>query len=165
MKALTEEKVRASFVNATDAELERLDLPWWFDATLWDSLDYLGWTDPALPERGYLVAETSFGVVGAVLRLPKNRPVGRRALCNLCVTQHKSQGALLMVAKRAGKAGRNHNTIGTYICADLSCSLYLRGLRRAFGGGFMPETLAAEARIQRLNENVEDFLGRVLVDE
>ena len=41
----------------------------------------------------------------------------------------------------------------------------LRGLRRAFGGGFMPETLAAEARIQRLNENVEDFLGRVLVDE
>ena len=29
----------------------------------------------------------------------------------------------------------------------------------------MPETLAAEARIQRLNENVEDFLGRVLVDE
>lgn len=165
MKALTEDGVRGCFVNATDAELERLDLPWWFDAALWDSLDYFGWTDPALPERGYLVADTSFGLVGAVLRLPKNRPHGRRALCSLCYTQHKSQGALLMVANRAGRAGRNHNTVGTYICADLSCSLYLRGLRRAFGGGMLPETLDPEARIRRLNERVEDFLGRVLVDD
>ena len=165
MRALTADEVRGSFVNATEPELERLELPWWFDATLWDTLDYLGWVDPATPERGHLVAETSFGVVGVMLRLPKNRPRGRRALCNLCWTQHPGQGALLMVARRAGRAGLNHNTVGTYICADLSCSLYLRGLRRAFGGGFMPETLAAEARIQRLNENVEDFLGRVLVDE
>ncbi len=165
MKALTEDGVRGSFVNATDAELERLDVPWWFDATLWDSIDYLGWTDPALPERGYLIAETSFGLVGAVLRLPKNRPHGRRALCNLCCTQHRGQGALLMVARRAGKAGRNHNTVGTYICADLACSLYLRGLRRSLGGGMMPETLDPAARIRRLHDNVEDFLGRVLVDD
>ena len=37
--ARTEDGVRGSFVNATDAELERLDVPWWFDATLWDSID------------------------------------------------------------------------------------------------------------------------------
>ena len=92
MRALTESEVRESFVNATPAEMDRLELPWWFGATLWDSLDYLGWVDPALPERGYLVADTSFGVIGAILRLPKNRPQGRRALCNLCYTQHRSQG-------------------------------------------------------------------------
>lgn len=164
MRALTESEVRESFVNATPAEMDRLELPWWFGATLWDSLDYLGWVDPALPERGYLVADTSFGVVGAILRLPKNRPQGRRALCNLCYTQHRSQGALLMVARRAGKAGLNHNTVGTYICTDLACSLCLRGLRRAVGGGMMPETMDPDARIRRLQDNVEDFLGRVLVD-
>ena len=51
-----------------------------------------------------------------------------------------------MVARRAGRAGLNHNTVGTYICADLACSLYLRGLRRAVGGGRMPETLDEDAR-------------------
>ena len=162
MRALTAEEVRGSFVNATEPELERLELPWWFDATLWDTLDYLGWVDPATPERGHLVAETSFGVVGVMLRLPKNRPRGRRALCNLCWTQHPGQGALLMVARRAGRAGLNHNTVGTYICADLACSLYLRGLRRAVGGGRMPETLDEDARVRRLTENVEDFLARVV---
>ena len=162
MRALTEAEVRDSFVNATEAELERLEPPWWFGATLWESLDYFGWVDPALPERGYLVSETSFGVVGVILRLPKNRPHGRGALCNLCWTQHPGQGALLMVARRAGKAGLNHNTVGTYICADLACSLYLRGLRRSVGGGRMPETLDQDARIHRLGENVEDFLARVV---
>ena len=164
MRALPGESILGSFVNATDAELERLHLPWWYDATLWESLDYLGWTDPQAPERGYLVAETSFGLVGVVLRLPKNRPHGRRALCNLCLTQHQSQGALLMVARRAGRAGINHNTVGTYICGDLACSLYVRGLRRSFGGGAMPETITVEHRVARLHENLEDFLARGCVE-
>ena len=162
MRPPSAEGVRVSFVNATEPELERLELPWWFDATLWDTLDYLGWVDPATPERGHLVAETSFGVVGAMLRLPKNRPRGRRALCNLCWTQHPGQGALLMVAPRAGWAGLNHNTVGPYTSPDLACSLYLRGLRRAVGGGRMPETLDEDARVRRLTENVEDFLARVV---
>lgn len=164
VRTLSEREIRACFVNATDAELQRLELPWWFGATLWDSLDYLGWTDPSAPHRGYLVADTSFGLTGVVLRLPGARPSGRRALCSLCWTQHPGQGALLMVARRAGHAGRNHNAVGTSICADLACSLYVRGLRRSIGGGALPETLDPHARIRRLGENVEDFLGRVLVD-
>lgn len=165
MRALTEDEIRASFVNVTDDEARRLTMPWGLGAALWDSLDYLGWIDPAMPERGHLVADTSFGLVGILLRLPKGRPLGaRRALCNLCWTQHPGTGAILMVARRAGRAGLNHNTVGTYICADLACSLYVRGLRRALGGGRMPETLDETARITRLRDNVEDFLGRVLVD-
>ncbi|MFT3876235.1 MAG: FBP domain-containing protein [Propioniciclava sp.] len=161
MRALSPDEVRTSFINATEPELARLELPWWFDATLWDSLDYLGWTDPQLPDRGYLVAETGWGLAGVTLRLPSVRPRGRHALCNLCCTQHRGEGAVLMVARRAGKAGLDHNTVGTYICADLACSLYLRGLRRATGGGRLPETLDPDARTRRLRHNVEVFLSRV----
>lgn len=161
MRPLTEPEVRDSFVNALPAELDRLALPWWFDAALWDSLDYLGWVDPALPERAYLVVAGHDRPTGVVLRLPKNRPQGHRALCNLCWTQHKSQGAVLMVARRAGDAGLNHNTIGTYVCADLACSAYVRGLQRSFGGGFLPETLDPDLRIARLQENVASFVGRI----
>ena len=69
-----------------------------------------------------------------------------------------------MVARRAGKAGLNHNTVGTYSCADLACSLYVRGLRRSLGGGAMPETITVGVRVQRLQDNLEDFLGSILVD-
>ncbi|MFV0451949.1 MAG: FBP domain-containing protein [Propioniciclava sp.] len=164
MRALTRDQVLGSFVNATDAEQDRLVLPWWIDATLWDSLDYLGWADPADARRSYLVADTSFGLIGIVLRLPTGGPGQRRTLCNLCCTQHRRQGALLMVARRSGRAGRNHNTVGTTICADLACSLYVRGLRRSDGGGALPETLDPGGRVARLQRNLEDFLGRVLVD-
>ena len=164
MRPHDEAEIRASFVNASSLEQRTLSMPFGLDAMLWESLDYLGWVDPSAPERGYLVSETSFGMIGVVLRLPKNRPHGRRALCNLCWTQHPGQGALLMVARRAGKAGLNHNTVGTYICADLACSLYVRGLRRAIGGGWMPETITSEFRTHRLRENLEDFLGQVVVD-
>lgn len=164
MRALTREEILGAFVNVTDAESNSLALPWWIDAALWDSLDYLGWNDPTHPQRSYLVAETSFGIVGVVLRLPSPGTHGRRSMCNLCCTQHRNQGAVLMVARRSGKAGRNHNTVGTTVCADLACSLYVRGLRHSIGGGAMPETLQAERRVERLQQNVEDFLGRILVD-
>ena len=161
MRALTEDAVRGSFVNATEAELDRLELPWWFGATLWDSLDYLGWTDPALPERGYLVTHTSFGLVGAILRLPKTRPQGRRTLCNFCWTQHAGGGALLMVARRAGRAGLNHNTVGTYVCADLACAVRARSEIPPWLRERDPEEVAAE-RTAELEQRVHGFLDAVL---
>ena len=55
------------------------------------------------------------------------------------------------VASPAGKAKKNslHETKA-------------RGLRRAIGGGRMPETLDEDARVRRLRDNVEDFLARVV---
>ena len=50
-----------------------------------------------------------------------------------------------MVARRSGPRGRNLDTVGTYMCADLACSLYLRGLRRQ---GYTQEeikTIASDA--------------------
>ena len=48
--------------------------------------------------------------------------------------------------------------------ADLACSLYLRGLRRAEGGGLLPETSDPEARIERLRRNVDAFVSRVTTE-
>jgi hypothetical protein len=36
----------------------------------------------------------------------------------------------LFAARRIGNAGKLGNTVGTYICADLACSLYVRGKRK-----------------------------------
>ncbi|WP_278260077.1 FBP domain-containing protein [Nocardioides convexus] len=61
---------------------------------------------------------------------------------------------------RAGKAGQNGDSVGTYICADLQCSLYVRG-RRKPDTERLPESLSVEQRIERLETNLAAFLGRV----
>ncbi len=160
MRPLSPDEIYGSFINLP--ERVEVHLPWWLDVAGWDHLDYLGWVDPAAPERAYLVTEFGSDAVGVHLRVPKGRPLrGRRGLCNLCRTQQPSANAVLMVAPRAGEAGRNHNTVGIYLCADLACSLYVRRLRRATGGGYMPETLDADRRIARLRANLAAFIERV----
>lgn len=162
MRPLTHDEIRGSFVNLP-GEASEVGLPWWLDVAGWEHLDYLGWIDPAAPERAYLVTEFGAEPVGVMMRLPKGRPIrGRRGLCNLCRTQQPATNTVMMVAPRAGAAGRNHNTVGTYICADLACSLYVRRLRRATGGGYMPETLDADRRVARLRANLAAFVQRVV---
>ena len=50
----------------------------------------------------------------------------KTVMCALCRSTHSGGGVALFVARRAGAAGRNDNTVGTYICADLACSMYAR---------------------------------------
>ncbi|GAA0259843.1 hypothetical protein GCM10010492_70990 [Saccharothrix mutabilis subsp. mutabilis] len=45
----------------------------------------------------------------------------------------------LMTAREAGKEGQLGNSVGIYLCADLACSLYLRGKRDAGPGGRIHE--------------------------
>ena len=66
-----------------------------------------------------------------------------------------------MVAPRAGKAGQQGHTVGTTICSDLACSLYVRG-KRDTGTPGMHETLSVEQRIDRLVGNLETFVARVM---
>jgi hypothetical protein len=80
-------------------------------------------------------------------------------MCSLCLTL-RSGGVSLMVAPRAGKAGQQGHTVGTNMCADLSCSLYLRGKLQTGTPG-VRETLTLDQRIERLVGNVESFLARV----
>ena len=64
MQPLTEKTIRSSFINASRQEAKKLTLPENFDSLDWDSLDYLGWRDPKMMQRGYLLhtdAETGPG--------------------------------------------------------------------------------------------------------
>lgn len=160
MHPLTERQVRASFVNCSKGEAGRLGLPRDLADLPWDDLDYLGWRDPQSPARGYLVGEYEDRLCGVVLRAPTSGAGARRSTCSLCLTAHTG-GVALMVAPRAGKSGRQGNSVGTYICANLSCSLYVRG-KLPTGTPTMYETLTVEQRAKRLATNLGTFLARVI---
>jgi hypothetical protein len=51
----------------------------------------------------------------------------RGSLCPIRVTSHSGGGVDLLAAPLAGPAGRQGNTVAASMCADLACSLYMRG--------------------------------------
>jgi hypothetical protein len=83
-------------------------------------------------------------------------------MCSLCLTTHTGGGVVLMTGNRAGAAGRQGNSVGLYICADLACSLYVRGLRKPESGARMPESLTPQEQIDRTRAKVAGFLDRIL---
>lgn len=126
MKPLNESDIRRSIVNASKGEIERMPLPGLHEV-LWGEREYLGWRDHGAPLRGYLVHWVDDRPVGIVLRASgaSMRP-GISAMCSLCRTPQPSDQVALFSAARAGQSGRDGNTVGTYICADLACSLIIR---------------------------------------
>jgi len=161
MRPLTEQEIRAAFVNCTKGEAKRLAVPRDLADRPWDDLDYLGWRDPQAPDRAYLVTELDGRVNAVALRCPS--PAAwqtRRSMCSMCVTTHTG-GVSLMVAAKAGRAGRQGNSVGTYICSDLSCSLYVRGKKDAGVGARLHESLTLDEKIQRTVGNVAAFIAKV----
>ncbi|WP_327065060.1 FBP domain-containing protein [Kitasatospora sp. NBC_01302] len=161
MKPLTEQEIRAAFVNCTKGEVKRLAVPRDLAERPWDDLDYLGWRDPQAPDRAYLVAELDGGPQAVALRCPS--PAGwqmRRSMCSFCLTAHTG-GVSLMVARKAGKAGQQGNSVGGYICNDLACSLYVRGKKEAGAGARLHESLTLEEKIQRTVANLAAFIEKV----
>jgi hypothetical protein len=47
-------------------------------------------------------------------------------MCSFCHSSQPATQVRMFSAPRAGEAGRNGNTIGSYICDDLACSLLIR---------------------------------------
>ncbi|GAA3106514.1 FBP domain-containing protein [Streptosporangium carneum] len=166
MNPVGEKEIRGSFVNCSKGEARRLNLPRNLPDLPWDDLDFLGWRDPGAPDRGYLVAERHGVIVGVTLRLAQEvrRSLAKSTICSVCVTAHPGTGVALFTAPRVGAAGRQGNTVGTYMCADLACSLYVRGRKRADLGALRFETLTEEERIVRAVVNLEGFLDKVLED-
>ncbi|MEV5967879.1 FBP domain-containing protein [Kribbella sp. NPDC051952] len=161
MEPLSADEIRRSFVNSTKSQIKAMTLPRLFTELPWESLDYLGWRDPKAPNRGYLVVQRDAGVTGIAVNTQASGVPRRGAgLCDLCNTAQHLTDVALFVARRAGTAGREGNTVGTYICADLACSLYVRGLRELD----VPqgETAPPEVRAERLANRVEGFVNRVL---
>jgi hypothetical protein len=161
MMSLTEPEIRASFVNCSKGETKRMTLPRDLAEQPWEDLDFLGWRDPRAPERAYLVTEVDGVPRGVALRCPTpSTRLPRKNLCSLCLTS-PSGGVVLMVAPRGGKPGQQGNSVGTYICADLACSLYVRGRKDPGPGGRVPESLTREQQVERTLANVAGFVASV----
>ncbi|OKI30872.1 FBP domain-containing protein [Streptomyces sp. CB03911] len=163
MNPLDETEIRTSFVNCSKGEARRLNLPKGLAELPWDVMDFLGWRDPGAPDRSYLVAVRDGRPVGVTLRVPDvRRSLTRTNVCSFCVSTHAGSGVSLLTARRAGAAGRQGNSVGTYMCADLACSLYLRGLKRSALVSRPEESLTLEEQVARTVTNVDRFLDQVL---
>ncbi|MEV4759264.1 FBP domain-containing protein [Micromonospora sp. NPDC049559] len=160
MLPLTEPAIRAAFVNCTKGEARRLAVPKDLAERPWGDLDFFGWRDPAAAERAYLVAESGTGLVGVALRVAPQTGRVRRSMCSLCLTTHTGDGVSLMTARKAGRSGRQGDSVGAYLCTDLACSLYLRGKKDA--GRRLDETITLAEKIERTDAALAAFLRRVM---
>ncbi|WP_152185230.1 FBP domain-containing protein [Segeticoccus rhizosphaerae] len=80
MTPLTEQAIRASFVNATRREANRAIVPD-LSAVDWEQRDYLGWRDPKQPLASYAVVEVDTAPGGGAAGAfgPVRRAGARRA--------------------------------------------------------------------------------------
>ncbi|MGY1802800.1 FBP domain-containing protein [Blastococcus sp. SYSU D00922] len=161
MHALTEQQIRRSFLNCSQGEAKGLTLPRDFADLDWSSLELLGWRDPKAPLRGYLVVEADDRPVGIAVRAAESRmSVRTTAMCLLCQTTQSGDAVSLFTAKRTGAAGRNGNTVGTYICADLACAQRVRTEIPPWLQDRNPDEVVAE-RAAELRERVSGFVEAV----
>lgn len=168
MQPLDEHQIRSSFINCSKGEASRIRMPAGLSTAdvAWADLDFLGWSDPGAPLRSLLVVPGADGPTGLVLRRPEaarsRAGATRSAMCRICLTEHGASGVALFVAPLVGPAGRRGNTVGEYFCADLACSLYLRGKRQpAMRLVRREETLTLDERIGRAMSNLSAFVARV----
>ncbi|MBF6225554.1 FBP domain-containing protein [Nocardia abscessus] len=160
MEPVTERDIRSSFVNCSKGDAKRLPVPRDLAERPWHDLDFLGWSDPSLPGRGYLVVPEEDRLVGVALRYPTGG-TGRAQMCTICLTTHTGGGVSLMTAHKAGESGRRGNSVGTYMCTDLACSLYARSKKRPALGSRYREDLTPEEKIERVRENITTFLAKL----
>ncbi|MDQ1124592.1 hypothetical protein QE412_003165 [Microbacterium trichothecenolyticum] len=159
MRALTENDVRDAFVNAAPDEVRVLSLPHDFVLTDWDHLDFLAWRDPGVRGRGYIVTERDGEPTGVVLRAADGQSRARSSMCNLCHTMQPGDQVTLFTARKAGAAGEHGDTVGTYMCADLSCHETVR-----LAAPLAPSEIRAsvDRKIDGTKRRTEEFVERVL---
>ncbi|WP_029431085.1 FBP domain-containing protein [Blastococcus sp. URHD0036] len=161
MEPLTEPQIRRSFVNCSKGEANAVTLPRDLDQLPWADLELLGWRDAKAPLRGYLVVPGEGRPVGISLRAADTKMSGRTAaMCLLCQTAQPGDAISLFTARRVGEAGRNGNTVGTYICADLGCAQRVRTEIPQWLRERDPDEVVAE-RTAELRRRVHGFLESV----
>ncbi len=157
MQALTAMQIRASFVNLTPAEAARMPLPGLHEV-IWAEREFLGWRDPSLASRGYLVHDGDDGPVGIVLRFADGGLRGGvPAMCSMCRATQPATQVALASAPRASLDGAS---VGTYICERLDCPHIIRMLPPTSPWAPAPGDLL-EARSAGLLERVRSFTANV----
>lgn len=155
MFALTEKTIRSSFINVSQRERTSLVVPRDVADTDWAARDYYGWRDPKTPLLGFIVAEIDGEAVGLQLR-QADQPTRTRPQCSWCSDVTLPNEVVLFAAKRAGKAGRSGNTVGTLICARFECSRNARRLDPPPYLGF-DAAAARDRRVDALRTHVDSF--------
>ncbi|MBB4138299.1 FBP domain-containing protein [Microbacterium invictum] len=158
MQALTEELVRAALINASPEERDRLAVPPDFRFLDWDHIDFYAWRDPHSRGRGYIVADLAEGPVGVLMRATDAGGRAHPAMCNLCHAMQPGDQVALFTARRAGDAGARGDSVGTYICADLSCHENVR-----LAAPLAPNEVRAsvDRRIDGTRHRIESFVERI----
>lgn len=159
MQPLTEDEVRESFANADANDVRMVALPHDFPLIDWDHLDFLAWRDPRTRGRGYLLVERDGRPRGVVLRASDGSSRAHAAMCNLCHTMQPADQVALFTARRAGRAGAQGDSVGTYMCADLSCHENVR-----LAAPLAPSEVRAnvDVRIDGTRRRTEAFIDSVL---
>ena len=136
-----------------------VELPHDFLLTDWDHLDFLAWRDPRTRGRGYIVTERDGEPTAIVLRAAEGQSRARSAMCNLCHTMQPGDQVSLFTARKAGTAGEHGDTVGTYICADMSCHETVR-----LAAPLAPSEIRAsvDRKIDGTKRRTEEFVARVL---
>ncbi|KAF0845714.1 FBP domain-containing protein [Nocardia caishijiensis] len=160
MEPITEREIRASFVNCSKGDAKRLNVPRDLAERPWEDLDFLGWTDPSYAGRCYIAVPRDGELVSIALR-HETGGSGKTQMCALCLTSHTGGGVCLMTANKAGESGRRGNTIGSYMCTDLACSLYARNKRKPAMGSRYREDLTAEQKAERVVQNLYAFVDKL----
>jgi len=171
MTPLTEQQLRASLVNTTRSERQRMIVPDLAEIA-WDRLDYLGWRDRKQPLAAYVVmtlddepgTKPDGEPVGVLLRATERTGPRRAALCAWCEDVVETRDVQLYVAKRGGAAGRKGDTVGTLICGDFRCSRNVRRRPTLAEAGRddagVREQIVAR-RVEALRRNTRRFLEEV----
>jgi len=154
MHAFTEKDIRASFVNVSLRERNALVVPSLGDVE-WSALDYFGWRDPKQPLAGFIVIPVDDAPVGILLRQTEQR-IRTRAQCSWCEDVTLPNEVVFFGARRAGKAGRNGDTVGTLLCERFECS---ENVRRPMPPAYLGfDVMAARRRrIEALRAHAENF--------
>lgn len=78
-------------------------------------------------------------------------------MCSWCLTIHRGCDVNLFTAETQFERNK---TYGDYICNDLNCSLYVRGIMKSEACQ-MRENIDIKAKIARLNANIGKFFQAV----
>ena len=155
MQPLTEQSIRASFVNASIRERKELSIP--SLATLdWENLDYLGWHDTKFVQLGYVVVELDGGPTGILMR-QADAHTRSRPQCSWCEDITLPNDVVFFSVRRTGPAGRKGDTVGTLVCSNFECPSNVRKAPPVAYLGFDVEA-ARQQRILALGEHVRAFV-------
>ena len=162
MESLSPQQLRECFVNCSRSEAEALPLPPGAHEIDWSRREFLGWRDPRLPQRGYVVIPTADGPVGIVLHASDASVRSHTpAMCGWCQDVHYTREVYFWSARRAGQAGRNGDTVGALVCGSFECCENVRRIPPPQFVGFDAGRVV-EDRIAGLAARVRRFAATVI---